>query len=132
MQAGNYGSAAAHLGMGTVNAGLDWLPGGKVATAILGGMGARTFPWKRLPVAEGMERAGRSVDEIWRATGLERGADGQWRFEISDKDYKVNPKAGILDKEGYRVAPLYAQQKHPGMQAAYPELADGRSKLRID
>jgi conjugative element/phage-associated large polyvalent protein len=100
--AGNYGQAAAHLGMGTANAALDWLPGGKLATAILGGMGAKTFPWARLGLAERMEKAGRSVDEIWQATGLGRDAVGHWRFEISDKGYRVNPKAGVLDSEGYR------------------------------
>jgi len=132
IRAGDYGSAASHLGMGTFNAGLDWLPGGKVLTALLAGMGARTFPWTKLPLAQGMERAGRSVDEIWRATGLERGADGQWRFELSDKGYRVNPKAGILDSEGYRVAPLYEHHEHAGMQAAYPDLGEARSKIRID
>jgi hypothetical protein len=41
-QAGNYGKAAAHVGMGTLNAALDWLPPAKLA--ILGGMMAKTFP----------------------------------------------------------------------------------------
>jgi hypothetical protein len=130
--AGNYGQAAGHLGMGTANAALDWLPGGKLATAILGGMGAKTFPWARLGLAERMEKAGRSVDEIWQATGLGRDAVGQWRFEISDKGYRVNPKAGILDSDGYRAAPLYEQQIYPGLRAAYPEFAEARSRIRID
>jgi hypothetical protein len=37
-----------------------------------------------------------------------------------------------LDNEGFRVAPLYEQQVHPGMQAAYPSLAEAKSKIRID
>jgi hypothetical protein len=37
-----------------------------------------------------------------------------------------------LDNEGFRVAPLYEQQVHPGMQAAYPNLAGAQSKIRID
>jgi len=131
-QAGNYGKAAAHLGMGTINAGLDWLPAGKVFGAILGGMGARNFPWGKLPIAEQMEKAGRSIDEIWRETGLWRAPDSHWRFEISDKGYRVKPKAGILDDEGYMAAPLYEQHSHPGLQAAYPWLADVLSKIWID
>jgi hypothetical protein len=127
----SYGNAAAHLGAGVVNLGLDWLPAGK-QLAILGGVTAKTFPWAKLKIAEAMEKAGKSVDEIWRATGLERGADKFWRFEISDRGYRVKPNVGVLDNEGFRVAPLYEQQVHPGMQAAYPNLAGAQSKIRID
>ena len=130
-EAGNYGNAAAHLGAGVVNAELDWLPAGK-QLAILGGITAKTFPWAKLKIAEAMEKAGKSIDEIWRATGLERGADNFWRFEISDRGYRVKPNVGVLDNEGFRVAPLYEQQVHPGMQAAYPNLAGAQSKIRID
>ena len=128
---GSYGNAAAHLGAGVVNLGLDWLPAGK-QLAILGGVTAQTFPWAKLKIAEAMEKAGKSTDEIWRATGLERGADNFWRFEISDRGYRVKPNVGVLDNEGFRVAPLYEQQVHPGMQAAYPNLAGALSKIRID
>jgi hypothetical protein len=95
-------------------------------------MAAKTFPWAKLKIAEAMEKARKSADEIWRATGLERGADKFWRFEISDRGYRVKPNVGVLDNEGFRVAPLYEQQVHPGMQAAYPNLAGAQSKIRID
>jgi len=131
LEAGNYGNAAANLAAGVVNTGLDWLPAGK-QLAILGGVTAKTFPWAKLKIAEAMEKAGKSVDEIWRATGLERGADNFWRFEISDRGYRVKPNVGVLDNEGFRVAPLYEQQVHPGLQAAYPNLAGAQSKIRID
>jgi Large polyvalent protein associated domain 23 len=131
VDAGNYGNAAANLAAGVVNAGLDWLPAGK-QLAILGGVTAKTFPWAKREIAEAMEKAGKSVDEIWRATGLERGADNFWRFEISDRGYRVKPNVGVLDNEGFRVAPLYEQQVHPGLQAAYPNLAGAQSKIRID
>jgi hypothetical protein len=131
LEAGNYASAAAHLGAGVANLGLDWLPAGK-QLAILGGIAAKTFPWAKLKIAEAMEKAGKSIDEIWRATGLERGADNRWRFEISDRGYRAKPNIGVLDNEGFRVAPLYEQQVHPGMQAAYPSLAEAQSKIRID
>ena len=130
-EVGNYGNAAANLAAGVVNTGLDWLPAGK-QLAILGGVTAKTFPWANLKIAEAMEKAGKSVDEIWRATGLERGADKFWRFEISDRGYRVKPNVGVLDSEGFRVAPLYEQQVHPGLQAAYPNLAGAQSKIRID
>src|SRR5262249_22294411 len=100
--------------------------------AILGGVTAKTFPWAKLKIAEAMEKAGKSVDEIWRATGLERGADNFWRFEISDRGYRVKPNVGVLDNEGFRDAPLYEQQVHQGLQAAYRNLAGAPSKIRID
>ena len=79
-----------------------------------------------------MEKAGKSVDEIWRATGLERGVDRKWRFEISDRGYRVDPNAGVLGSDGFRVAPLYDQQRHPGMREAFPDLANARSEIRLD
>src|SRR5262249_12985447 len=130
-QAGNYGRAAAHTAMGAGNIALDLLPGGKTLATILAGMGARTFPWAKHPIAEAMEKAGRSVDDIWRETGLAKGPDGQWRFEIPDKGFRFNPKAGVLDSEGYRVAPLFEHINYPGAQAAYPGLADTRLRLLI-
>jgi hypothetical protein len=130
--AGNYGQAAAHTAMGAGNLALDLLPGGKVLGTILAGIGARTFPWAKRPIAEAMEKAGRSVDEIWRETGLAKGLDGQWRFEIPDEGFRFNHKPGVLDSEGYRVAPLFEHLDHPGARAAYPGLADTQSRLLID
>jgi len=132
VKAGNYGQAAVHTAIGTANAALDWVPGGKVLATLLAGMRARTFPWARLPIAEAMERAGRSADEIWRETGLERGAKGNWRFEIPDRGFRFNPTAGKTADDGFRVAPLFEHYPHPGAQLAYPELADFQSKLLID
>jgi len=130
-KAGNYGKAAAHLGLGTVNAALDWLPPAKLA--IIGGTMARTFPWNQLPTAMKMEAAGKSADEIWRATGLERAADERWTFEIPDKGYQVNPNVGKRMGPGsLTVAPLYEHHTHPGMQEAYPGLSTWQSRLRVD
>jgi hypothetical protein len=129
-KAGNYGKAAAHLGLGTVNAALDWLPPAKLA--IIGGTMARTFPWNKLPTAMKMEAAGKSADEIWRMTGLERAADERWTFEIPDKGYQVNPSAGErIGTQSLTVAPLYEHHAHPGMQEAYPGLANWQSQLGI-
>ncbi len=129
-KAGNYGKAAAHLGLGTVNAALDWLPPAKLA--LIGGTMARTFPWNKLPTAMKMEAAGKSADEIWRVTGLERAADGRWTFEIPDKGYQVNPNVGErIGSESVTVAPLYEHHAHPGMQEAYPGLSNWESRLSI-
>lgn len=130
VQAGNYGKAATHLGMGAVNAALDWLPPAKVA--IIGGTMARTFPWNKLPTAMEMEAAGKSADEIWRATGLERAADQRWTFEIPDKGYQVHLNAGQPTIwKSLTHAPLYEHHAHPGMREAYPDLANFQSFLGI-
>ena len=126
-RAGNYGKAAAHLGMGAVNAALDWLPPAKLA--IIGGTMAKTFPWHKLSTALEMEAAGKSADEIWRATGLGRDAAGNWIYEISDRGYYVRTNA---DKPTVSVAPLYEDYVHPGMQEAYPGLSNWRSQLTIN
>jgi hypothetical protein len=127
VRAGNYGKAAAHIGMGTLNAALDWLPPAKLA--ILAGVMAKTFPRNKLPTALEMEAAGKPADEIWRATGLERDAARNWTHEISDKGYYVHPNP---ENSKARTVPLYHQYVHPGMQEAYPGLSNWRSKLIIN
>jgi hypothetical protein len=131
-ESGNYGKAAAHLASGTANVGLDVLPGGKVLAGILGGISARTFPWAKRPIAEAMERAGRSADEIWQSTNLVHLPDGSWRFRISPLGYRVNTNAGRLDADGSRVAKLFEHHRWPALQDAYPQLAEAESRIRIN
>jgi hypothetical protein len=131
LEAGNYGKAAAHLGLGTLNAGLDWLPGGKVLAIPLG-MAARTFPHARVRIAEEMEAAGYAAPQVVRETGLYRGKEGKWRFEASDAGYHVRPEVGALDQEGYRAAPLFEHFVHPALKEAYPQFADITSRIKID
>jgi hypothetical protein len=79
-----------------------------------------------------IEAAGKSADEIWRATGLERAADERWTFEIPDTGYQVNPNAGKrIGSESLTVAPLYEHHVHPGVQEAYPSLSKWQSQLSI-
>jgi hypothetical protein len=120
------------LASGTANVGLDVLPGGKVLAGILGGISARTFPWAKRSLAEAMERAGRSVDEIWQSTNLWHAPDGSWRFGISPLGYRVNTNAGRLDADGSRVAKLFEHHRWPGLQDAYPQLAEVESRIRIN
>lgn len=78
------------------------------------GVGAKTADLVRLASAEAMEQAGKSADDIWRATGWGRGADGKWRFEIDDS-------------EAWLESPLSAPPgnyalNHEDLSAAYPEM----------
>ena len=129
-RAGNYGNAAAHLGMGTLNGALDWLPPAKLALIL--GVGAKTFPRHKVPSAEKMEAAGISANEIWNSPPLERNASGAWTSEISDKEYHVGYNSAQAVRTGERiesVAPLFEHHVHPGLQMAYPELSGWRSLL---
>jgi hypothetical protein len=90
--AGNYGNAAAHLGIGTLNAGLDWLPVGKIPAIMLGVGAAKHFPHARVQTAETMEATGRSPREVTRETSLFRGADGQWRLEAPTRASMCVPR----------------------------------------
>jgi hypothetical protein len=133
-EAGNYGKAAAHLGMGTVNAVLDWLPSAKLA--LIAGPMAKTFPKRHVPVAEEMEEAGRSAAQIWQLPGLERNAPGTWTFEIPDKGYHVRADWGHqlrqkTDPIRESIAPLFEHHVHPGLQEAYPILSRYKSQLII-
>jgi len=142
-RAGNYGNAAAHLGMGTLNAALDWLPSAKLALIL--GVGAKTFPRHKVPSAEKMEAAGISANEIWNSPRLERNSSGTWTSprlernasdawtsEISDKEYHVRHNSAKAVRTGERiesVAPLFEHHVHPGLEMAYPELSRWRSLL---
>jgi hypothetical protein len=129
-EAGNYGKSAAHLGIGTLNAALDWLPPAKLALIL--GVGAKTFPRHKVPSAEKMEAAGISANEIWNSPRLERNASGAWTSEISDKEYHVRHNSTKAVRTGERiesVAPLFEQHVHPGLQKAYPELSRWQSLL---
>jgi hypothetical protein len=58
------------------------------AKRMFGGINAKNAPVDDLAKAEVMEKAGEAADDIWRATGWGRGADGKWRFEIDDSGAK--------------------------------------------
>jgi hypothetical protein len=123
---GRYGAYAGNLAAGMFSAGSDWIPPLKAAAApiakalIVGG--SAISPAKRLE-AEVMESAGKSVDEIWRKTRLERGPDRQWITEISDAGYRVVPIG--------RKKPLFEHHVHPAAMETFPELGQIESHLRI-
>lgn len=73
---------------------------------IIGPRGARNIDvaGDNLRIAESMEAAGKNISEIWRATGWERGVDGQWRYEIPDIQFKENGFRVILEADKARNA----------------------------
>lgn len=83
-----------------------------------------------LDVATQMEEAGKSPFDIKIATGWERGADGEWRYEISDAKAHLNLEGmselnRILEtnfREGFAA-------KLRQFEARYPNLAERRQQL---
>jgi len=65
-------------------------PGNIGFAGMMIGPKARTWHTGRAQMAEAMETAGRTPEEIWKATGTLKGPDGIWRQEISDKGSTFN------------------------------------------
>lgn len=123
---GRYGQAAVDYLTGAGNVGLEAIPGGalagKMAPAILAGVGARRAPLDKLRTAFDMEKAGASADDIWQTAGWERGADGKWRFEIPDTNSSINQQAQD-ELQRYNTVVLGDLLNHPELYDAYPDLA---------
>lgn len=119
---GRYGQAFGDAVSSVLNAGSEMLPvAGKVAPAILAGVGARTAPLDKLRQAFAMEKAGATPDEIWRQAGWERGADTKWRFEIPDNQSVVDENLYQSLKSAGSV-PMSDLLHHPELYVAYPAI----------
>lgn len=58
---------------------------------------AATADTHALDAAQQRLAAGEDAEVVRKATGWHKGADGKWRFEISDKDAKLKPALASLD-----------------------------------
>ena len=152
LTAGNYGQAASEYGnlaaalLGAVpgagviargtKRGADWmnrnLPEGvnRLADALMpsdpkntmnmfAGPTAKTADHAALKTAQEMTASGAPREEVLRDTGWFQGGDGNWRFEIDD--------SGVLAREGRGSASEI--MPHPDLYAAYPDLADVRTRV---
>lgn len=80
--------------------------------------------------AKAMEKSGAFKDDIFDATGFFRGADGNWRFEISDLDATVRPSAEQEWRSTGKFEGTVGELiNHPKLFAAYPGIADGGVKI---
>jgi hypothetical protein len=86
---------------------------------MFGGRKAKNFDVNAMNQAEKMESAGADAETIWTDTGMFRGADGEWRFEISDEAATIwrNPKSETLEDTIY----------HPELYENYPQLRELRA-----
>lgn len=95
--------------------------------------GARAESADTLALANAKQRigAGENANTVRKETGWGRGADGKWRFEISDHQAKVRAEGSTFEAihgntyldnpEGVTAGALL---DHPQLFAAYPELAN--------
>lgn len=72
--------------------------------------------------AVAMEKAGKSKTEIWNKTGMMRGADGNWRYEIDDS--KADIRLFSQDDIGKDPVRAYQVLQHDELYRAYPDLAN--------
>ena len=70
------------------------------------GQGALTADLGALKAAQDRVKAGEDAETVRRETGWHTGADGKWRFEISDADARLVPAIKSLDRGGYDAADI--------------------------
>ena len=91
-----------------------------------GGPSARTAALDKLDIAKKALENGYPKEEIRQLTGWFQGADGKWRFEISDKDAVINDDYGVdkVNKMKWYDMPFALRNvlHHDKLYEAYPEL----------
>lgn len=107
---------------------------------------ARNFPYPALKKAEELDAADATPEEIFKQTGLARGAEGIWRKEIDDAGLRFrNGDTSYLDippsiarlpwdqiqaaMKSRREGPLFGAISHPELQANYPQFGQMTSDL---
>jgi len=95
-------------------------PFGKQA-GILGGVKAKTADLEALDKANFMELMEKPRDEIWRETGWFKSPDGQWKFEIDDSEFALNPS--IRNDERY-IGSIGKAVDHHKLYQGYPDTAN--------
>ena len=99
----------------------------RVRVAMFAGEGAVGAPLQSLELAKRLIAEGASPEEAYRgsasdgATGWFQGADGRWRFEVSDKDAIINPENFERLRAGNSVRPSELLS-HPRLFEMYPNL----------
>ena len=89
---------------------------------------AQTAALDDLDYAQQMEWDGQSREEILRDTGWFRGADGKWRFEISDKNATIK-ESGLQELNKGNSLRLEDILGHKDLYKAYPALANIEVKI---
>jgi hypothetical protein len=83
---------------------------------------AETWNSKAALKAMQMERAGKSPEEIWEATKTFKGADGNWRQEISDQSSQFMTEAKLKAKADSMKEQEIANKKAIAQSKLHPDL----------
>jgi len=115
--------------------------GGRAGVGVFGGRLAKTANIEKLTRATDMANGGFTPEEIWKETGWFKGKDDKWRFEIPDRDSRLEefarediakgneyPLGGMGGRAGSYGGPAVT---HPELFAAYPQLGDVRLHNRV-
>lgn len=89
---------------------------------------AKTAALDDLYYAQLMEQDGESKEKILRDTGWFKGADGKWRFEISDKNAIIK-ESGLQELNKGNSVKLEDILDHKDLYKAYPTLANIEVKI---
>ncbi len=113
----------------------DWKKVPKGQRGIFGGQASKTADLQNLKRAKKQEQMGWSKEKIYDNTGWFRGMEGEWRYEISDKDAIITPNIqrvtsapGSKENPFMHPADMFKEQElqtilfHDRLYAAYPEL----------
>jgi hypothetical protein len=94
-------------------------PGDDQVTIFIG-KNAKGYNMKAQKLAQDMESQGYKRSQIWDKTGTYRNQNGDWRQEISDKEFKIKQRE-FKDQETYKFSDVF---DHPELYKAYPFLKD--------
>ena len=106
---------------GALETALDWSP---LALGTFIGKNSKLWNPAKADLAQQLEKAGASAEDIWRQTGTVRGADKKWRQEISDASSKMikKPTLDVLKKN----PELSTIMQHPELYSAYDDIASAK------
>jgi hypothetical protein len=88
--------------------------------AIFAGVLAKTANLGELAKAQKLESGGAGRDEVWKETGWFNDK-GDWKFEIDDSEFLLDPSKPQLGEFGFKVAKGDVI-KHGQLKDAYPEM----------
>lgn len=86
----------------------------------MAGENAKTAALDKLEQAKAMVEDGRTLEDIYKATGWFKGQDGKWRFEIPDNLEAITLDKLLNDKRA-KLGEIY---DNPQLFEAYPDLKD--------
>ena len=86
----------------------------------MAGEHAKTAALDKLKQAKAMVEDGRTLEDIYKATGWFKGQDGKWRFEIPDNLEAITLDKLLNDKRA-KLGEIY---DNPQLFEAYPDLKD--------